>query len=450
MALEWLDGEPLDAWLAARRGHPVREAEAVALLRPAIEGLAFAHAEGVAHRDVKPANIFVVSGRQGRSTKMLDFGIAKAMQEGETATQLKTRTSSGFSAFSPSYGAPEQFLAKRYGPTGPWTDVHALGLILTEMTTGRPALEGEEQAEFFIAATSDVRPTPSSRGGSVSNSFEIVCRRALACAAADRYRNAEELLTALDMALSGPPVAALPNNPAGPPVATVLPAPAPAPPFASSVRAPQLPVTQYASAAELSGAVAPAQPWAGPASTTAPVMQSPRAPPWAPAPPARPATSRSPVALVVGLAGGVVLLGGIGWAVLASRGHGEPAAASSNSAVSTPIVDVSAPSAAIIPTPEAAAPPALVKVRITSMPDGASVKEDGVELCSSTPCDILYRGADADPTREHRLTVLRTGYRPETKSVKVTDNSLILVKLTPLVQQPKCKCVPGDPLCSCL
>lgn len=92
--------------------------------------------------------------------KVLDFGIAKAMQEGETATQLATRTSSGFSAFSPQYGAPEQFRAKRYGATGPWTDVHALGLILTELVSGRRALVGEEHADFHECSTAERRPTP--------------------------------------------------------------------------------------------------------------------------------------------------------------------------------------------------------------------------------------------------------------------------------------------------
>jgi serine/threonine-protein kinase len=66
----------------------------------------------------------------------------------------------------------------------------------------------------------------------------------------------------------------------------------------------------------------------------------------------------------------------------------------------------------------------MAKVRINTEPDGAGVKEDGVELCSSTPCDILYKGADADPSREHKLTLARQGYRPETRSVKVTDSAL--------------------------
>ena len=71
----------------------------------------------------------------------------------------------------------------------------------------------------------------------------------------------------------------------------------------------------------------------------------------------------------------------------------------------------------------------LVKVRVNSDPDGASVKEDGVELCSSTPCDILYKGADADPTKDHKLTLTRNGYSVETKTVKVGD-SPVAVKLT--------------------
>jgi serine/threonine-protein kinase len=93
-----------------------------------------------------------------------------------------------------------------------------------------------------------------------------------------------------------------------------------------------------------------------------------------------------------------------------------------------------------VPTTTVAA--SLVKVRVNTDPDGASVKEDGVELCSSTPCDILYKGADADATREHKLSFTHNGYRVENKTVKVGD-SPVTVKLTaaPMVfhpvQQPK-------------
>jgi hypothetical protein len=56
----------------------------------------------------------------------------------------------------------------------------------------------------------------------------------------------------------------------------------------------------------------------------------------------------------------------------------------------------------------------VVRVRIDSDPDGASVREDGVELCSATPCDVFYKGAEADPSHDHSIVVARPGYRNET------------------------------------
>ncbi len=205
LVLEWLEGRDLEEVLRQRReaGERFGEREALELLRPAIDALAFAHGDDIAHRDVKPANLFLAEQKRGVVLKVLDFGIAKAMQEGETATQIATKTSSGFSAFSPSYGAPEQFRTKKYGATGPWTDVHALGLILVEMVTGKPALDGEEMVDFFESATDDVRPTPRARGAEVSDAFEALCRRALALSPRERFADAGALLAAVDAALAG-------------------------------------------------------------------------------------------------------------------------------------------------------------------------------------------------------------------------------------------------------
>ncbi|MDP9002885.1 MAG: hypothetical protein M3O46_22575, partial [Myxococcota bacterium] len=66
---------------------------------------------------------------------------------------------------------------------------------------------------------------------------------------------------------------------------------------------------------------------------------------------------------------------------------------------------------------------------VTTDPDGATVKENGVEVCSGTPCDILYQGDDADSAREHKLTLARQGYRIEVRSLK-TGDSRVNVKLT--------------------
>src|SRR5947199_396122 len=81
------------------------------------------------------------------------------------------------------------------------------------------------------------------------------------------------------------------------------------------------------------------------------------------------------------------------------------------------------------PTQRAAPFAGLVKVRLNSDPSGARVEEDGIEICSSTPCDIPYKGPEADPSKEHKLTFSKAGFKSETKSIKVGD-SPVSMKMT--------------------
>jgi serine/threonine protein kinase len=200
--LEWLDGECLEIQLRRERaeGRPPRTlAEALELLNPIAEALAIAHERGIVHRDVKPGNIFVLSGASGEAPRMklLDFGVAKAMRTvpapaGPEATQ----------SFTPSYGAPEQFSAS-YGTTGPWTDVYALALIVVELLAGREALQGEA-VEVLAAQSCDpsIRPTARALGAEVSDHVEGVLQRALAVRQEDRFAGARELWDALGAALA--------------------------------------------------------------------------------------------------------------------------------------------------------------------------------------------------------------------------------------------------------
>lgn len=203
LVLEWLVGKTLAAVLEARRHSglgPFSEQESVRLLRPVMEALAIAHGSSppIAHRDLKPDNLFLLPDG---SVKVLDFGIAKIVQDDESVSQSARTTGTQF-AFSPHYGAPEQFQRGEggFGASGPWTDVHALALILVEMVTGRPALDGDDPFQWFVAATSRARPTPHARGArrTVSRELEAVCTRALALRPSDRYRTAGDLLAALD------------------------------------------------------------------------------------------------------------------------------------------------------------------------------------------------------------------------------------------------------------
>src|SRR5262249_10557055 len=147
-----LDGQTLEAFLHARRGQGgLAPAAALALLRPIFDALAFAHEAGVAHRDIKPSNLMLVAGRHGTEAQLMDFGIAKLMGQDERAGRGATRTSATLQAYSTQYAAPEQVGATR---TGPWTDVHALALILTEVLTDRPAYEGDDATRILGAALS--------------------------------------------------------------------------------------------------------------------------------------------------------------------------------------------------------------------------------------------------------------------------------------------------------
>ena len=201
LVLEWLAGRDLQQLMAERQAlglPPFSEPEAVSLLRPAIDAIRLAHAQGIVHRDLKPANLFLSETSEGRALKVLDFGIAKAVHEGHRVSELSTQTLRGFGSFSPLYGAPEQFRPDRYGSTGPWTDVHALGLVLTELVAGRRAYGSADPADLVQAATSPVRPTPRRLGANVSEQLEQLCAKALALMPTDRFGDAGETLRALD------------------------------------------------------------------------------------------------------------------------------------------------------------------------------------------------------------------------------------------------------------
>jgi serine/threonine protein kinase len=198
MVLEWLTGQTLDQDLKVRRESGGRTPEeALNLLRPVFEAMAFAHEEGIAHRDIKPANMMVAQARRGAQLRLLDFGIAKIMGEDENAGSGMTKTMTAMQAFSPKYAAPEQIGGAR---TGPWTDVHAMGIILTEVLTDLPPYNGKDMTTRFAEALSSVRPTPLKRRVDVG-AWEPVIAKATALQPTDRYADCGEFLAALESAL---------------------------------------------------------------------------------------------------------------------------------------------------------------------------------------------------------------------------------------------------------
>jgi serine/threonine protein kinase len=197
MALEWLEGRSLADDLRERRakkleGRPLEEM--VALLDPAANAIAYAHAEGVVHRDLKPGNLFVCTTREGTRLKVLDFGLAKILHDDVLGT-VPLKTGKDLLLFSPSYGAPEQ-LDPKLGAVGPWTDVYALAIVLLELLRDKKvrsidAVGGVGGAVIQALDPRD-RPTPRRYGVPIGEEVEAVMARAVALRPEERPRNVGE------------------------------------------------------------------------------------------------------------------------------------------------------------------------------------------------------------------------------------------------------------------
>src|SRR5206468_2353410 len=93
---------------------------------------------------------------------------------------------SAVSAFTPAYGAPEQWVPKRYGQTGPWTDVWGLALTVVEAISGHAPIDGDQPAMLGSAIDPSRRPTPRNEGVKVTDEVEAIFTRALAVDPRDR------------------------------------------------------------------------------------------------------------------------------------------------------------------------------------------------------------------------------------------------------------------------
>ena len=258
MVLEWLDGASLDHVLEAEKQLAPRTLQrAVKLLEPAVEALAIAHKRGIAHRDVKPANIFILGDPRGEdcTVKLLDFGIAKVVQDAQKMGASFTKTQGAVTSFTPAYGAPEQF-SRTHGATGPWTDVYALALVMAEVLTHKAPLQGDDFLQLgFATANPERRPTPRALGAPVSDEIEQVFAKALAVMPDQRYQSAGAFWNALRAALAMEPMPASVASTSDVSTASTLAAPpAVAPTLVAGASSVPEPVATQAPAASSRGA----------------------------------------------------------------------------------------------------------------------------------------------------------------------------------------------------
>ncbi|HEY4079287.1 MAG TPA: serine/threonine-protein kinase [Burkholderiaceae bacterium] len=205
LVLEYVDGTPITAY-CDERGLDARQR--VTLFLDVLAAVAHAHARLILHRDLKPSNILVTAGGE---VKLLDFGIAKLLDDTTGSGAATEVTRQAGHAYTLNYAAPEQ--VQRLEVTTA-TDVYALGVLLYVLLGGKHPTDVDTQTHFDrLRAIVEAEPrrlsdvAPALRGD-----LDTIVAKALKKSPAERYVNAEQLADDLRRWLAFEPISARPDS----------------------------------------------------------------------------------------------------------------------------------------------------------------------------------------------------------------------------------------------
>src|SRR5881296_1524619 len=185
--MPYVEGESLRERLARHGELPIHDA--VKILIEIADALAYAHAHGVVHRDIKPDNVLL----SGRHALVMDFGVAKALTAASGASDI---TTAGVALGTPAYMAPEQAAADPH--IDHRADIYATGVLGYELIAGKPPFTGSSAAEVLAAHVTQ-RPEPvAARRAACPPALAEIVMKCLEKRAADRWQTADELLAQLE------------------------------------------------------------------------------------------------------------------------------------------------------------------------------------------------------------------------------------------------------------
>jgi serine/threonine protein kinase len=189
IAMEYVEGQNLKEMLA--QGRPLSFEQAADVCAQVAEGLDFAHAKGIVHRDVKPANIILLEGNRAKIT---DFGIAKI------TSGVANLTTTGQFLGTPNYMAPEQIKGT---PVDGRSDIFSLGICLYECLTHRKPFGGDSLTSISYKIVHEPFPPLHEINPTIPEGFSDVVTHCLEKDPAKRYQRGKDLANALRAVMRG-------------------------------------------------------------------------------------------------------------------------------------------------------------------------------------------------------------------------------------------------------
>ena len=412
IVMELLEGESLAARLTREPGFGRNIDRMLVIAGEVADAIGAAHAKGIVHRDLKPDNIFLTNAPRaavGFTTKILDFGIAKLIGDGDGNRGGSMRTRTGSLLGTPAYMSPEQ--CRGASRVDHRTDIYSFGCIVYEMLAGQRPFTYEGFGELISAHMTETPKTLAQLGIKVTPAIDEWLQRLLAKAPADRFGSMNEVATAIEALRTGAPLPArVPGSATGTAVLPAQGAPARHGPTPSVIPTAVLPARSTATTTLSDNAAERLE-------RTQVRRGAPRWP------------------LIAGAAA-VLVVGTAGVALLRSHPAPAPSAPPAETAAekAAPATTAAAPAPAAVPAPAPSPPPAArtVTVEVDDAPAGLTLTLDGAAA------DLPARVPAGDQV--HELTFRAPGHRARTLRLDGSQSRHVT-----LAQEPNTPAATAEP-----